>query len=299
MAANRSQAFLAFEQLAANGIKEKRGLIEPAGRNTAPAIALVALGLPLDEIILVSPSDHLIVKEDAYQAAVRRAAELAAAGRIATFGIAPAYAETGYGYIEHEGETVISFREKPDAKTAEAYVSSGRYLWNSGMFFYRAKDMLAAIEAHLPALAAGLRELDDAARRGDEPSAVQRIFPTLPAVSIDHGVMEHVRGLAVVPASFGWSDIGSWLAAAELASHDAEGNAGPAGTLFVGAERNHVVDLRSALDGARRRVIALVGVRDLVVVETDDAVLILERDQAQDVKLVVEALQKRGDAELV
>jgi mannose-1-phosphate guanylyltransferase len=188
---------------------------------------------------------------------------------------------------------VRRFVEKPDRARAEAFVAGGRHLWNAGMFFFRAQDMMAAIRAHLPALAAGLDELDGAHARGEEAAALARVFPSLPAVSIDHGVMEHLDRIAVVPGDFGWSDIGGWHAAWELADKDADGNAAPAHAALVDARGNLVVDRRTS--GAKERVIALCGVHDLVVVETDDALLILPRDRAQDVRAIVELLRERGE----
>ena len=164
------------------------------------------------------------------------------------------------------------------------------------MFFYRASDMLDAIAAHLPALRDGLARLDAAAERGDEPTALAEIFPTLPSISIDHGVMEHVEAMAMVKGDFGWSDLGSWRAVADLTENDdAFGNSAPPGTILIDAENNHLVDLRSGND---KRAIALVGVSGLVVVQTDDALLVVPRDQAQRVREVVAALKARGDEDL-
>jgi mannose-1-phosphate guanylyltransferase len=157
------------------------------------------------------------------------------------------------------------------------------------MFIFRASAMVRAIEEHLPELAQGLRELDEAARRGDEASALASIYPRLPNVSIDHGVMEHVSPLAVVRASFGWSDVGTWQSAWELAPKDSEGNAAPEGTIFVDARGNYVRSLRPGSG----RTMALVGVEDLVVVETDDALLVMPRARSQDVRLIVEELRRR------
>jgi mannose-1-phosphate guanylyltransferase len=178
-------------------------------------------------------------------------------------------------------------------------VESGRFLWNAGMFFFRAKDMLAAIREHLPALAEGLDAFDRAAAEGpaQELAEVARLFPSLPSISIDKGVMERVARLAVVPGDFGWNDIGSFQSAWELAPKDEDGNAAPKSAVLVDARRNHVVDLR-ARAGQERRVIALVGVEDLVVVETDDALLVVPRHRAQDVREVVERLKARGDGSL-
>jgi len=201
---------------------------------------------------------------------------------------------------------VIRFVEKPDRARAEAFLESGRFLWNAGMFFFRAGDMMAAIRAHMPALAAGLDTIDSAAAASEaaELEEIERVFPSLPSISIDHGVMEHVGRLAVVPGDFGWNDIGSWQSAWELATKDEGENSAPEGTVLVGARRNHVVDRRSPVSATDsgsggRRVIALVGVDDLVVVETDDALLIVPRNRAQDVKEVVERLKARGDKSLI
>jgi mannose-1-phosphate guanylyltransferase len=260
------------------------------------------------------PADPHVGDPVAFQAALELAVASARSGVITTVGIQPTHPETGYGYIEGGEPTELAgaqrvrrFVEKPDRERAAEFVASGRYFWNSGMFFFRAADMLAAIARHLPALAEGLRQIDAAAAAGREAEVVAKLFPTLPAVSIDHGVMEHMAELAVVPASFGWSDIGSWLAAAELAPRDAQGNSVPPGAVVVGSRDNHVVDLRTvAVDrgsssippGRAERVIALVGVQDLVVVQTDDALLVLHQRDAQNVKQVVEELQRRGDGHL-
>jgi mannose-1-phosphate guanylyltransferase len=283
-------------------------LIEPVARNTAPCIGWATAWLARRDpsaVLMVLPSDHHIADVDRFRGAVERAVASAARGVITTIGIRPTFPETGYGYIEIEGESsgsedalaVRRFVEKPPRELAEQFVQSGRYLWNAGMFFFRARDMLAAIRTHQPALAEGLARLDQAAAEGREPEELARIFPSLPAISIDKGVMEHMAELAVIPGDFGWNDVGSWQSAWELADRDAAGNAAPSGTVFIDARNNHVVDQRTGED--RRRVIALVGVEDLVVVETDDALLIVPRGRAQDVKEVVERLKARGDTRLV
>jgi mannose-1-phosphate guanylyltransferase len=188
--------------------------------------------------------------------------------------------------------------EKPDHARAEAFVAGGRHLWNAGMFFFRVRDMVEAIRAHMPALAEGLDVIDRAAEEGEESAAVDRIFPTLPSISIDHGVMDHLARFAVVPGDFGWSDVGSFQTAWELAEKDEGQNAAPGTSVLVDARRNLVLDLREGA-GAGKRVIVLVGVEDLVVVETDDALLVVPRARAQDVKDVVVLLRARGDQRLV
>jgi mannose-1-phosphate guanylyltransferase len=276
-------------------------LCEPVARNTAPCIgwanATIARRDP-NAVVMVLPADHYITDEDAFRAVLSSAIASAEAGHITTIGIVPTRPETGYGYIELGSEIaggareVARFVEKPNRARAEEYVAGKRHLWNAGMFFFRASAMRDAIAAHLPALASGLEAIDEAAARGDEARAVASTFPELPSISIDHGVMEKAPGLAVVPGDFGWNDVGSWESAWELARKDDAGNALPEGSVAVDAKNNLVRDLTR--DG-KKRVYALVGVSDLVVVETDDAVLVIPRERAQDVRAVVDALKARGD----
>ncbi len=283
-------------------------LVEPAARNTAPCIGWAAFHIARknpDAVLMVLPSDQHVRDVPGFRRAIERAVASAASGTITTIGIKPTHPETGYGYIELEGEIhgaealpAKRFVEKPDAARAEAFVAGGKHLWNAGMFFFRVQDMVDAIRAHLPALAEGLDAIDRAAEEGEEQAAVDRIFPTLPSISIDHGVMDHIARFAVVPGDFGWSDVGSFQTAFELAAKDAQQNAAPQGSVLVDAHRNLVLDLRSDA-GAGKRVIALVGVEDLVVVETDDALLVVPRARAQDVKEAVAALKARGRTRLV
>jgi mannose-1-phosphate guanylyltransferase len=284
-----------------------RFLLEPAPRNTAPCIAWAAAVVARtdpDAVLMVLPSDHHIADVARFQATLRAAIASARTGVITTIGIRPTRVETGFGYIEIEGEPRegeaqrgLRFVEKPDATRAAAYVAGGRHLWNAGMFFFRARDILAAIAEHQPAIAAGLAALDQAASRGEEDQALATVFPAMPSISIDHGVMDHLPELAVVPGDFGWSDVGGFQAAWELAPKDGSNNVAPPGAVLVASQGNYVLDLRAP--GAGKRVIALVGVDDLVVVETDGALLVTRRDRAQDVKLVVDELKKRGDIDLV
>jgi mannose-1-phosphate guanylyltransferase len=282
-------------------------LIEPAARNTAPCIGWAAHHVARtdpDAVVIVLPSDHHIGDEPRFREVAAKAIATAASGVITTVGITPTHAETGYGYIELGDERgagvrrVLRFVEKPDKARAEEFFTSGRYLWNAGMFFFRAKDMVAAVRAHLPALADGLDAIDRAAREGNEDEAVARIFPTLPSISIDHGVMEKVAELAVVPGDFGWNDVGSWQSAWDLAKKDDAGNAAPEGTVLAFAKDNLVVDLRTK-PASGDRVIALLGVEGLVLVETDDALLVVPRERAQDVREVVERLKQGGRGSLV
>ncbi len=289
------------------GLPREAFLGEPIARNTAPCIAWatqrVARRDP-DATIMVLPSDHHIGDEGAFRAALGHAIASAETGPITTIGIEPTRPETGYGYIEAADSVaegvlrVERFVEKPDRTRAEQFMRSGRHFWNSGMFFFRARAMLSAIERHLPELHRGLAALDRAAAEGTdaEPDETLRFFESAPAVSIDHGVMEKEASLNVVPASFGWSDLGSWHSAWELAQRDQHDNALDSNCLALESSGNLVRDLRT---DAGRRVIAAVGVEGLCVVATDDALLIIPRERAQDVRLVVDALRERGEDDLL
>jgi mannose-1-phosphate guanylyltransferase len=248
---------------------------------------------------MVLPSDHHIEDEPEFRRVLQLALDTAAKGTIATVGIKPTRPETGYGYIEAEHPhspgvlSVTRFVEKPKLEVAQQYVASGKHFWNSGMFFFRAADMLRAVEEHLPAVHAALQAIAQSAGAGPEAEreATRRAFAEMPSISIDHGIMEKVKPLAVVPGDFGWSDLGSWHSVWELGKRDEGHNVGPEGTLFIDAQRNLVEDLRKH---KTQRTVALLGVHDLCVVETDDAVLIVPRERAQDVRLIVDELTRRG-----
>lgn len=281
---------------------------EPRAKNTAPCIAWaasIAHRRDPEAVCMVLPSDQHIADEDAFRAAVELALESARAGAIATIGITPTRPETGYGYIE-AGDTlktgarrVVRFVEKPDRVRAEEYVSSGRYLWNAGMFFFRAKDMLRALRDHEPTIHKGIVAIEAAAEEGGaaaEAEATRAAFESFPSISIDYAVMERVKNLEVVPGDFGWSDLGSWESAWDLGKKDADRNVAPEHAVLVDAKNNLVADLRTQ---ASARTIALVGVDDLCVIETDDALLVIPRDKSQDVRAVVDALKARGRADLL
>lgn len=279
-------------------------LVEPVPRNTAPCIGWAAARIARsdpDALVVVVPSDQHVVDVEGYRAAVRAALADAAEGHIVTIGIPPTRPETGFGYIELGGPVEAGppravdarrFVEKPSRERAEEMLATGRFVWNAGMFVFRARDMLAALRAHLPALADGLARFDAAAREGREAEVVLAEFGALPSISVDHGVMEKLPALRVVPADVGWSDLGSFQAVWELAARDEQGNALPPDALAVEARGNVVLDLREG--AAPKKVIALLGVDDLVVVETDDALLVTRRDRSQDVRLVVDAVKARG-----
>ena len=274
-------------------------LSEPTPRNTAPCIAWATATLARrdpDAVVMVLPSDHFIADEAGFRTAVVEAAELTKSCAIATIGITPTRPETGYGYMEKGralGRSVFEvkrFVEKPDRARAETYVTSGQYLWNSGMFFFRAEAMGEMIARHLPELAHGIARIDHAAATSHAAAELASVFPTLPAISIDHGVMEKADSVAMVAGDFGWSDVGSWQSSWELADKDANGNATPPSAVLIDARGNLVADLSTHPSA---RVVALVGVHDLAVVLTDEALLVIPRERAQDVRKAIEALQER------
>jgi mannose-1-phosphate guanylyltransferase len=279
------------------GIPPDNFLYEPTPRNTAACIGWGASTVRRRDpgaTVMVLPSDHYVADEEGFRAALLRASQAAESWPIVTIGISPTRPETGYGYIE-KGESapdgvfaVRQFVEKPDVARAEAYLASGNYLWNSGMFFFRAAAMNELLRAHLPDLARGLERIDRAAALGDEPAELENVFPTLPSISIDHGVMEKAERVAVLAGNFGWSDVGSWQSSWELAEKDEQGNAAPESTVLLDANRNLVADMRTDSAG---RVIALVGVNDLAVVITDDALLVIPRERSQDVKRALETIK--------
>jgi len=268
-------------------------ILEPAARNTAPAVALAAMAAAPDDLLLVLPSDHLVADVVAFRAAVRLALAQARDGWIVTFGMKAERAETGYGYIER-GEALADgvyraarFVEKPDAATAAAFVAGGRYDWNGGIFLFRAGAMRDALAAHAPdILAAAEAAMAGAERRGARilPDAV--CFAAAPSESIDYAVMEKAERVAVVPVRVGWSDIGSFEALYDVAGKDDAGNAVTGPVLAL--------DARGCLIRSVGPLVAAIGVEDLVIVATADAVLVVPRAQSQRVKHAVEALKREG-----
>ena len=272
-----------------------RLLLEPAGRNTAPAIVLAALDIAArhgeDAQLLVLPADHLIDDVDAFVRDVAAARVLAAQGFLVTFGIVPTAPETGFGYI-HAGSAVEggfqieAFVEKPDLATAEGYVAAGNYFWNAGMFCFSARDLIAAAAQVCPDVLAAARAcvaVTDAS--GDVVAFERESFLAQPDISIDYAVMERAQRRAVVPATFGWSDIGSWNALGELTEPDAAGNRVQGQAIVVDGGGNYIQ--------TEGRLVAAVGVSDLVIVDAGDAVLVADRHQVQAVRQVVDTLRQR------
>jgi mannose-1-phosphate guanylyltransferase len=298
---NEEHRFMAAEQLRQIGVEGATILLEPQGRNTAPAIALAAIQATCDgedPVLLVLPADHLIQDQPAFQAAIGTALEQAQAGRLVTFGIVPSCPETGYGYIKTRplGDNssaalkVAEFVEKPDMARAQAYVDSKDYFWNSGMFMFRASCYLAELEAFRPEMLHCCRQAIAGAKEDlDFVRLDPKAFADCASESIDYAVMEHTREAVLVPLDAGWSDIGSWSALADVSAKDAEGNVLKGDVLTK--------DCRQILAYAEHRLVAAVGVEDLVIVETRDAVLVARKDRVQDVKCIVEQLKQQGRTE--
>lgn len=270
-------------------------LLEPTGRNTAPCIGwatAIAHERDTDAVIAVLPADSHIGNETAFGVTVERAMHAAQSGQLVTVGIKPSRAETGYGYVEQGDATsdgvfrVSAFVEKPDRERAEAYLASGKHLWNSGMFFFRADVMLAAISRCLPAIRTFTNALVITAPAA-RSALVKREFPELPSISIDYGVMEKEHDIRVVPGDFGWDDVGSFSAAWQLADKDERDNAAIGEALFEDS-------LRCYTSAPQGKLVALLGVNDLVVVDTEDALLVMPRERAQDVRRIIDALKAHG-----
>lgn len=282
-------------------------LLEPCGRNTAPAIAIAALKLTQsgqDPVMVVLPSDHMIIDVPGFQRALRQAITQAEAGHLVTFGIQPTRPETGYGYIQCEAGNVsvgaalpvARFKEKPDLATAKQFIVDGGYYWNSGMFVWRASTILEAIRQHLPSLADVIAVMQSDLDAGlNLDATIKAHFANAPSISIDHGVLEKVSQvttgpkLLLIPADIGWSDVGSWDSVQDLSDKDTDGN-----TL-----RGNVIahDSRNIQVQGGKRLIAAVGLEDLSIIDTPDALLVTKRGESQGVRHIVEALQQRAGTE--
>lgn len=290
--ANEEHRFLAAEQLRLMGVEHPAIVLEPVGRNTAPAIAaaaLQAMAQGADPLLLVLPSDHVVREGEAFRAAVRAASSAATSGALVTFGIVPDAPETGFGYIHAEAggtgdvRRVLRFVEKPDAATAQGYLDAGGYYWNSGMFLFRASRYLEELERFRPDILAAVRgAFDQAARDGDFIRLDKDAFSASPSDSIDYAVMEKTDRAMVLPVDIGWNDVGSWSALWDVSEQDEDGNARHGDVIAI--------DTRNSYAYARR-LVTLVGVDDLVVVETDDAILVARKDKVQQVKDVVARLK--------
>ncbi|KRG73719.1 mannose-1-phosphate guanyltransferase [Stenotrophomonas chelatiphaga] len=294
--ANEEHRFVAAEQLQQVGASPAAIILEPVGRNTAPAIAVAALEATrdgADALLLVLPSDHVVSDNAAFLRAVEQAAGAAEAGKLVTFGIVPAGPETGYGYIKAaagEGARAVErFVEKPDLATATDYVASGQYYWNSGMFLFKASRYLQELERFQPAMLAGSRDAWSKARRDADFTRLDKdAFTAVPSDSIDYAVMEKTADAVVVPLDAGWNDVGSWTALRDVSQQDGDGNAHQGDVIAIDCRNTYAYG---------QRLVAMVGLDDVIVVETDDAVLVGKGDRMQEVKAVVAQLKAEGRSE--
>lgn len=285
-------------------VPERNIVGEIVGRNTAPCVAaaatLIAERDP-EATMVVLPADHLVAEEQKFISILETAGAKAEEDEsLVTIGIQPDHPETGYGYIEFDKEQsqtlegnevreVKQFREKPDLETAKQFIEAGNFLWNSGMFIWKASTILEQFEKHLPEIDKQIRELKTSLKSGAQKEAVDRFYRGCPSISIDYGIMEQARSVFVVPGSFGWNDVGSWSAVYELRPKDEEGNVIQTDTAALANSKNNLVHSDSD------KMIALVGVDNLAVVETDDAILVCNLEEAQGVKEVVNKLRDKKE----
>jgi mannose-1-phosphate guanylyltransferase/mannose-6-phosphate isomerase len=302
--------FLVAEQMREIGVRPQTTVLEPKGRNTAPALAIAALLATraaandakrgaaqgsAEPVLLVSPADHVILDTRAFAASVEAAVEAARAGHLVTFGVVPNRPETGYGYIERGADNgrwsaVDKFVEKPDLATAKRYVESGRYLWNSGMFVCTPRTYLEELERYANGIfAACVRALDEAGS-DDDFTRLGSAFLDCPSDSIDYAVMEKTKKAAVVQLDAGWSDVGSWSALYDVLAKDADGNVARGDVVLERCKDSYVL--------STGRLVAAIGLEGFVVIETADAVAVLPQREAQSIKAVVDRLKRAGRAEV-
>jgi len=270
---NKDNYLLSQADLIRAGIHQYTEVIEAAPRNTAAAIAFAAFGLKEDDIILVTPSDHIITNEEAYAKAISESIVLAKQGYLVTFGIKPTKPETGYGYIEHQGNEVVSFREKPNLSTAESFLEQGNFLWNSGMFCFQAGIYLEELNKFKPEIYTTSLKTWEARSNAFLPETETMLIPS---VSIDYAVMERSEKIKVVQATFGWSDLGSFESIWEHWENEGEVHHFKQNNCVVGSTKH----------------VEFLGVSNLMLIETPDAILVLDKSNSQDVKKIYERLEK-------
>ncbi|ANB03388.1 mannose-1-phosphate guanylyltransferase/mannose-6-phosphate isomerase [Ectothiorhodospira sp. BSL-9] len=296
---NDAHRFLVAEQLRQTGVDPCQIILEPVGRNTAPAVALAALeqtASGADPVMVVMPADHLVADVEAFQRALAEAVSLAEAGDLVTFGVVPTEPHTGYGYIladeakGRSGAPVKAFVEKPDRSTAEDYLASGDYYWNSGMFVFRASAYLDELQQHAPDVLEACRRAMEGTQADLDFLRVDReAFAACRSESIDYAVMEKTRRAVMVPLDAGWSDVGSWESLWSVGERNGDGNVAVGDVMTVGSRNCYV--------HGNHRLVAAVGVEDLIIVETSDAVLVMHKNRSQDVKEVVARLKAEGREE--
>lgn len=274
-------------------------IVEPYGKNTAPCIGLGCLYIRRRDpnaLVIVLPADHMITDEKRFEERLRQAASVAQETEsLVTIGIQPTYPATGYGYIQHTDERieasggwayrVKTFAEKPNYETACRFVESGEFLWNSGIFVWKISTIMRELDEYLPDIADSLHVIDRAIGTNDEQNVIDTVYRQFKSVSIDYGVMERAKNVAIVPGDFGWNDLGSWDEVYKICDKDTHGNA---------AAPTHVLlDTKNCFIDGQGRVIATIGLQDLIIVDTEDALLICPRSRAQEVKEIVEQLKRR------
>jgi len=285
---NADQYFLALDQLEELDRPGNKFLLEPVGRNTAPAIALACMLLEPEQVVLVSPSDHLVKKQGAYETVLQKAQKLAEEGNLVTFGITPDGPATGYGYIEADGEDVKRFCEKPDRETARSYLEQGNFFWNSGMFSFQAGTFLEELKAYAPDILDACKKALDGVKADEK--GLYRIghdeMALIPSNSIDYAVMEHSQKVKVVPADIAWSDLGSFDALHAELPQDDKGNTFSEKHLGIGSSNNLIM--------TQDRLITTIDMEDHLIVDTQDAVLVAPQKSAQKVKEIVDILKERN-----
>jgi len=294
---NEDHRFMMAEQLWEIGTRPAAIILEPIGKNTAPAVAMAALTAKSeDDVLLILPADHVISDKPAFHKAVEQANQLAKQGFLVTFGIVPTEPETGYGYIKRDNTPlgnafkVAAFVEKPNLETAKQYLDSGEYFWNSGMFAFTAGNFLKELEKFNPAMLDACRRAHAAAKVDlDFVRLDKESFSACPSDSIDYAVMEKSDKVVVIPLDAGWNDVGSWSALWDVTDKDESGNAISGDVLTV--------DTKNSFIFSEHKLVTVIGVSDLIVVETKDAVMIAAKDRVQDVKEIVNQLKKQGRAE--
>ena len=288
---NQEQYFLALDQMqelsqSTESAFNSQFVLEPVGRNTAPAIALACMAVDPEEIVFVTPSDHLIKDQTAYEAAVSQAKALAEENKLVTFGIQPTYPETGFGYIEANGQDVLSFKEKPELAVAKSYLELGNFYWNSGMFCFKAGTFLAELEAHAPEIFTACQTAFKQTEQSEFLRVPLTAMEAIPEDSIDYAVMETSEHVKVIPSDIGWSDLGSFESLDVELPKDAQGNTQVDNAVLLNAKNNLII--------GRDRQISLIDIEDLMIIDTDDALLIAPKGSGQKIKTVVAQLKSEG-----
>ncbi|MCR4942355.1 MAG: mannose-1-phosphate guanylyltransferase/mannose-6-phosphate isomerase [Campylobacter sp.] len=280
---NAEQYFISLDQLEKMGLKDQRYILEPIGKNTAPAIALACLSLPEDEILLVTPSDHLIKDIKSYEQAIKEAKILAQNNHLVVFGIKPSHPNTGFGYIEANGQDVLSFHEKPDLKTAENFIKSGNFYWNSGMFMFKAGVFLEELKTHAPEIYGTCLSAFKNAKNENPLRVNLDDMEKIPSDSIDYAVLEKSQNVKVVYADMAWSDLGSFDSLYDEFEKDEFGNTKCQNHININSSRNLIF--------SNTRKVATIDIDDMIIVDTKDALLVCKKGSSQKVKQVVAKLK--------